>query len=142
MRGEEIVERRAVESREFVLERFEGPRFVVDIDEQNLGIVINQILANAVQYTKEGQVRARFDYTGEDLVLAFMDTGCGISEEQQKHIFERFNSTNSKGTGLGLSICQEIVRQMGGKIRIKSDVGKGTIIWVTVPCHCTELVRK
>ena len=115
---------------------------VVDIDEQNLGIVINQILANAVQYTKEGQVRARFDYTGEDLVLAFMDTGCGISEEQQKHIFERFNSTNSKGTGLGLSICQEIVRQMGGKIRIKSDVGKGTIIWVTVPCHCTELVRK
>ncbi len=115
---------------------------VVDVDEQNLGIVINQILANAVQYTTEGQVRARFDYTGEDLVLAFMDTGCGISAEQQEHIFERFNSTSSNGTGLGLSICYEIIRQMGGKIRIKSDVGKGTIIWVTVPCHCTELVRK
>ena len=115
---------------------------VVDIDEQNLGIVINQILANAVQYTKEGQVRASFDYTGEDLVLTFQDTGCGISPEQQEHIFERFNSTSSKGTGLGLSICHEVIRQMGGKIRIKSDVGKGTIIWVTVPCHCTGLVRK
>lgn len=115
---------------------------VVDIDEQNLGIVINQILANAVQYTKEGQVRASFDYTGEDLVLTFQDTGCGISPEQQEHIFERFNSTSSKGTGLGLSICHEVIRQMGGKIRIKSDVGKGTIIWVTVPCHCTRLVRK
>ena len=115
---------------------------VVDIDEQNLGIVINQILANAVQYTKEGQVRASFDYTGEDLVLAFQDTGCGISPEQQEHIFERFNSTSSQGTGLGLSICYEIIRQMGGKIRIKSDVGKGTIVWVSVPCHCIELVRK
>ena len=116
-------------------------RLVVDIDEQNLGMLIDQIVANAAEYTTEGQVRCRYDYTGEALVMAFQDTGCGISQDRLQQIFERFVSTGGHGTGLGLSICHEIAQQMGGKITIKSEVGKGTIVWVSIPCKCTEIVR-
>ncbi len=117
-------------------------KLVVDIDAQNVGIIINQIIANAVQHTTEGYVRTRFDYTGEALVIAINDTGCGISKKKLNHIFERFTGSTSHGTGLGLPICHELASQMGGKITIKSEVGKGTIIWVTIPCNCTDIERK
>ncbi len=117
-------------------------KLVIDIDAQNIGILIDQIAANAAQHTVMGQVRARFDYTGEGLVMAFMDTGSGIPEEKLSHIFERFTGSTSRGTGLGLPICYEMTRQMGGKITIKSNVGKGTMVWVTIPCQCSEIERK
>ena len=117
-------------------------RLVVDIDMNNVGIIIDQILANASEYTSAGQVRSSYDYTGEALVMTFQDTGCGMSDEQLKHIFDRFASSGSRGTGLGLNICQELAQQMGGKIKVHSELGKGTIVWVTIPCSCSEIVRK
>ncbi len=107
---------------------------LLDIDLSNLGIVIDQIVTNAVQHTTVGTVRAHFDYNGEDLTIAVQDTGCGISDDQQKKIFERFDTTHSGSSGLGLPICQEVVKLMGGKMRLKSEVGKGTIFWVIIPC--------
>jgi signal transduction histidine kinase len=74
--------------------------------------------------------------------MAFMDTGSGIHEEKLSHIFERFTGSTSRGTGLGLPICYEMTRQMGGKITIKSNIGKGTIVWVTIPCQGSEIERK
>ena len=117
-------------------------QLILDIDEQNLGIVIDKILTNAIQHTTSGQVGARYDYTGDSLVIAVRDTGTGIPEERLAQVFERFNSSDSQGTGLGLPICQEIVRQMGGKITIKSEVGKGTIVWVSIPCNVIDIERK
>ena len=116
-------------------------QLVVDIDDQNLGIVIDQIMENATRHTTNGTVRASYEYTGEDIAMAFQDTGSGISEDRMKQIFERFVSSGGHGTGLGLAICHEITTQMGGKIRIKSEEGKGTIVWVSIPCKCTEMVR-
>ena len=115
---------------------------MVDIDMSNLGIVIDQIVTNAAQHTTAGFVRVRFDYNGEDLTVAIQDTGCGIPADQQKKIFERFVTTDSGSSGLGLSICQEVVKLMGGRIRLKSEVGKGTIFWIIIPCTATEVVRK
>lgn len=115
---------------------------VVEIDEQNLGIIIDQLAAKAAQQTTSGQVRARYDYTGDNLVIAFQDTGGGIPKEQLEHIFERFNAPGGKDTGLGMSICQELARQMGGKIHIKSEEGKSTIVWVSIPCKVSEIERK
>lgn len=115
---------------------------IVEIDEQNVGIIIDQIVANAVEHTSSGQVRTRYDYTGESLVMAFQDTGSGIPEEMLNHIFDRFMSTDGHGTGLGLSICREIAQQMGGKITIKSEVGEGTTVWVTIPCKLIKFERK
>jgi len=117
-------------------------KLVIEIDEQNLGIAIDQIATFSALHTPQGQVRARYDYTGDHLLIAFQDTGSGLPPEELDHIFERFNSTGSQGTGLGMSICQEIIQQMGGKILIKSEVGKGTNIWVTIPCKMYEIERK
>ena len=117
-------------------------QLVVEIDEGNIGKVIDQLVSNAAQNTRMGMVRASYEYTGEDLVMVFQDTGCGISSERLNQIFERFVTSGNQGTGLGLSICHELVRQMGGKIKIKSNEGQGTIVWVTIPCKCTEIVRK
>ena len=114
---------------------------VVDIDEQNLGVVIDQLVTNSAEHTRSGQIRISYDYNGAELNIAFQDTGEGISDERLKQIFQRFGSTGGKGTGLGLPICHEIIHQMGGHIRIKSEEGKGTIVWVTIPCRCTEIVR-
>lgn len=117
-------------------------QLVVDIDMNNLGMVIDRIAANAAQYTEHGQVRATYDYVVDSLVMTFDDSGCGIPTELQEHIFDRFATGGGSGTGLGLSICHEIVSQMGGRIHIKSEEGKGTIVWVTIPCTCSEIVRK
>ena len=117
-------------------------QLVVEIDDQNLGIVIDKIMENAMMHTTEGTVRASYEYTGEGIAMAFQDTGSGISEDRMKQIFERFVSSGGHGTGLGLAICHEITTQMNGKISIKSEVGKGTIVWVTIPCKCTDIVRK
>ena len=114
----------------------------VEIDDQNVGLVIDQIMENATTHTTKGMVRASYEYTGEGVAMAFQDTGCGIPEDRMKQIFERFVSSGGHGTGLGLAICHEITTQMGGKIRIKSEVDNGTIVWVSIPCKCTEIVRK
>ena len=117
-------------------------QLTIEIDEQNLGHVIDQIVANAATHTNKGMVRCSYEYTGDDLVMAFQDTGCGIPKERLSQIFERFASIGNHDGGLGLSICHDMVKLMGGKIRIKSEEGKGTIVWVTIPCKCTEIVRK
>ena len=117
-------------------------QLVVDVDMNHLGMVIDRIAQNAAQYTTDGQVRASYDYVVDSLVMTFEDTGCGISEELQSHIFDRFATGTGNGTGLGLSICYELVKQMGGSIHIKSKEGRGTVVWVTIPCKFTELVRK
>lgn len=115
---------------------------VVDIDDQILGTVIDQIIANAAQHTTSGLVRARYDYTGDHLVLAFQDTGSGIPESILDRIFDRFMSTDGHRTGLGLSICREIINQMDGKITIKSQEGEGTIVWVSIPCKLIDIDHK
>lgn len=115
---------------------------VVEVDAQNLGIVIDRLVSNAAFFTKEGQVRVCCDYTGEDLVIALHASDGGIPEEILPHIFDRFVQTQEHGTGLEMSICKELVRQMGGRIRIKSDATTGTVVWISIPCKCSELVRK
>jgi len=115
---------------------------VLDIDLTNLGIVIDHVVTNAVQHTTSGSVRASFDYNGEDLTVTIQDTGSGIPADQLDNIFERFVTTDSSSSGLGLSICKEVVRLMGGRIRLKSEFGKGTIVWIVIPCSCREMQRK
>ena len=115
---------------------------VLEVDEQNLGHVIEQIVANAAYFTREGQVRVRCDYTGEDLIIAVHATDGGIPEDSLPHVFDRFIHTHNNGTGLEMSICYELVRLMGGKIHIKSDAVTGTNVWISIPSKCGELVRK
>ncbi len=70
------------------------------------------------------------------------DTGTGIPDDLLPNIFERFSNGANTGSGLGLSICNELTQQMKGTISIKSKVGKGTTIWVSLPCKASEITRK
>lgn len=117
-------------------------QLVVDIDATNLGHVIEQVAANAAQYTLSGTVRARYDYIGRRLMISIEDTGQGISEDIQKRIFERFAAGSNKGSGLGLPICKELVEQMGGTLEINSEEGLGTTVWIMIPCQATVIKRK
>ena len=117
-------------------------QLVVEIDAQNTGIILDQIIQNACQNTTHGTVRARLDYIGDQLIMAVEDSGCGIPDELLSTIFERFATGANTGSGLGLSICYELTQQMGGTINIKSKVGKGTTVWVSLPCKASEITRK
>ena len=117
-------------------------KLVVDIDMNNISMVMEKILTNAVQHTEQGTVLVHYDYLGDQLAVSVEDTGHGIPEDQIKHIFDRFvTDSSTNGAGLGLSICQELIQHMGGKINLTSTVGKGTNVWFTIPCQLIEMER-
>lgn len=88
------------------------------------------LLDNAVRYTKEGSITCSLTSQKDKIEISIKDTGVGIAKEDLQHIFERFyrgdSSRKRDGTGLGLSIAKTIVDSHGGRIDVKSEVGKGT----------------
>jgi signal transduction histidine kinase len=74
------------------------------------------------------------------LSIKFMDDGCGIPKENIDHIFEPFFSTKTGqgGTGLGLSITYNLIQELGGKISVQSEVGKGTSFTINIPLKIKE----
>ena len=112
-------------------------------DQQLFVQVLNNLLSNALKFTKSGYICVRLGWnvigSSEICVLEVTDTGIGISEEQQRVIFERFSQADPSvmrkfgGTGLGLSLVQEIVRYLGGTINLKSASGKGSQFHVEIP---------
>ncbi len=95
------------------------------------------ILDNAVKFSPEDSVVHIRITCEEQIVVSIRDEGIGISEEEQKYIFEKFYKSrlrqNAKGSGLGLAIAKQIAIKHGGTIEIQSEVGKGTEITFTFP---------
>jgi len=104
----------------------------VRVDPELIGIVINQLLNNAVRYTPPGSslaISGRRE--GDEVVVSIQDKGPGISELEQDKIFEKFyrgkeHRERIPGTGMGLNIAQEIVRAHQGRIWVESQPGKGS----------------
>jgi two-component system, NtrC family, sensor histidine kinase KinB len=102
------------------------------IDANKIGIVINNLIANALKFTKNGDeivVSAYLD--GCKVYVSVSDTGVGIPEEFHEMIFDKFAQVeqtefNSGGTGLGLAISKEFVQRHGGEIWVESEPGKGS----------------
>ena len=118
-------------------------KLILDVDEPNISIIIEKIITNAVQHTSQGRILVRYDYLGEELIVAVDDSGDGIPKNILAHIFERFvtGDGNNMRAGLGLSICHDLILHLGGSINIKSDQDKGTSVWFSVPCKAIELDR-
>ena len=85
---------------------------------------------------------ARYDYIHGHLIVTIEDTGNGIESSSLPHIFERFASKTKNGTGLGLPICKELTEQMGGSFEINSELGRGTTVWISIPCQVLNIERK
>jgi signal transduction histidine kinase len=108
-------------------------------DEQRIAQVFLNLLGNAIKFTEKGEVRVEVVVSNESFLVSVSDTGPGLSEADQKKIFEEFrqadgSSTREKGgTGLGLAIAKRIVEMHGGRIWVESTLGKGSTFWFTLP---------
>ena len=123
----------------------------VCIDDDRVIQIISNLLTNALKFTKEGMISITIgciESSGNSfLELCVSDTGCGISKDGLKRVFDAFHQEPSnkldkftKGTGLGLSICKNICTVMGGSISCSSKIGNGTSFFVKLPVkHLSEL---
>jgi len=111
---------------------YEKPDDRVLSDEKWLGFVIDQVLSNALKYTKTGKIRI---YMNDSMTLVIEDTGIGIRPEDLPRVFERgytgFNGrANSKSSGIGLFLCKEIMKRLGHSITIESTLNQGTKVFL------------
>lgn len=109
-------------------------------DPSQLKLVVENLLDNAIRYIKEkGKAEIKLREQDDKIYFEIKDTGVGIPKKDQKYIFQKFfRSENilryqTQGTGLGLYITKAIVERMGGKIWFKSEEGKGSIFYFTLP---------
>ena len=105
-------------------------------DPNQLSQVLMNIIINASHATQEGgSITVRTGYESEDrcVVVKIIDTGCGIPKENLGRIFDPFFTTKSDGTGLGLAVSYGIIKNHGGDIDVKSEVGKGTTFTIKLP---------
>lgn len=113
----------------------DSPECQIYSDRMRLTQVISDFLNNAIKYTSEGCITLAYEIIGDEIKFSVTDTGDGMSQEIQAHIFDRFYKGNTfkQGTGLGLSICETIVNRLGGRIGVNSELGKGSTFWFTHP---------
>ena len=108
---------------------------MIRTDRQRLIQVVSNLMTNAIKFTTQGSIIMGYEKRKEEIYFYVTDTGCGIPEENQSQVFERFVQLDSfkQGTGLGLPICSSIIRAMGGKIGVKSKLGEGSTFWFILP---------
>ncbi|SDG63528.1 PAS domain S-box-containing protein [Propionivibrio dicarboxylicus] len=113
-------------------------------DGKRLGQILLNFVSNAVKFTEVGQVLLRcriIHRRGDILIIRFevIDTGIGITQEQQLHLFEAFEQANASttrefgGTGLGLAICRRLATLMDGTVGCTSEPSKGSCFWLELP---------
>ena len=127
---------RATEQVEILLAP-ELPELTFTSDKDRLYQVLLNFVTNALKFTSEGSIVIDYRINGNEVRFSVQDTGMGIEPEKQEAIFTRFVKLNNfiAGTGLGLPICQSIVTQLGGKIGVESEPGKGSCFWFTHPIN-------
>ncbi|WP_347020492.1 PAS domain-containing sensor histidine kinase [Bacteroides ovatus] len=127
---------RATEQVEILLAP-ELPELTFTSDKNRLYQVLLNFVTNALKFTSEGSIVIDYRINGNEVRFSVQDTGMGIEPEKQEAIFTRFVKLNNfiAGTRLGLPICQSIVTQLGGKIGVESEPGKGSCFWFTYPIN-------
>ena len=110
------------------------------IDTDKLDKIIYNLLSNAAKYTSEGSITldVRTSKNYDYICIKVSDTGSGISEQQMKHLFQRFFDGEYRrhqtfGTGIGLALTRDLVYLHNGKISVESEEGKGTVLTVWLP---------
>ena len=115
------------------------PVDTLETDPVKLNQILKNLLSNAIKFTSVGGVSLKISETNEWLTFEVKDTGIGISKDKQMLIFEAFQqedgSTKRKfgGTGLGLSISRELVKLLGGQIKLESEPNKGSSFTIKLP---------
>jgi len=113
-------------------------RHVVRSDEALLRRILQNLLSNAIRYTPTGRVLIGCRRRGDQLRIEIHDQGPGIPESLQREIFEEFRRLNEghdqdRGAGLGLAIVERLGKLLGHEIGLRSELGRGSVFWVSVP---------
>ncbi len=120
---------------------YDTPEIIMDYDIEKMESILTNLLDNALKNTKNGDIYVIISHEKENnnLMIKIKDTGSGIPAEFANKIFDRFfqveksESGLTGGTGIGLAIVKEYVQFMGGEIRVKSEINKGTEFSIQIP---------
>jgi signal transduction histidine kinase len=131
--------RAAADAKELTLS-LDAERVPTEADPTRIGQLLDNLLSNAIKFTPDrGAVDVRVGRENGHALVEVADSGMGIPEAEQEHLFERFFRTSAArsreipGTGLGLAICRAIAEAHGGTIEATSAEGVGTTFRVTLP---------
>lgn len=117
---------------------------IVNTDEIRLKQIMNNLLSNAIKYTDKGQITFGYEIRMNRLYFFVQDTGAGIPINLKDHVFDRFVQYSKKyvarqaGTGLGLSISKELVRLLGGELKVDSIEEIGSTFYFDIPLNQAE----
>lgn len=114
---------------------YSGTGQEVYTDEKWLAFMLEQILSNAIKYTPQGGVTIETAEEKDRFFITIKDTGIGIKAEDLPRVFEKgytgYNGhADKKATGIGLYLCRQMADKLGHTIRMESEIGKGTKVWI------------
>lgn len=142
----DIFSHRALEKRlDFTIDYDTSIPRSINADEDRLKQIYVNLIANAIKFTHQGFVRAKFSWKNNCLIFTVEDSGCGIEKQQQHKLFKPFSQIDisskrsHEGTGLGLAICKQLCEQMDGNITLSSETNKGTTFSVSLPLTISTL---
>jgi signal transduction histidine kinase/CheY-like chemotaxis protein/PHD/YefM family antitoxin component YafN of YafNO toxin-antitoxin module len=110
-------------------------------DPLRISQILLNLSSNSIKFTEDGSIAIKFDFVDGMLCFSIHDTGIGMTPDQLSTIFDSFTQADDSisrkygGTGLGLSIVEKLIRLMGGEIKVESNVGVGTDIYLSIPCE-------
>jgi PAS domain S-box-containing protein len=114
----------------------------ITTDEQRLAQIVKNLLSNAFKFTEQGSVTLSIQRDANNtnqVAISVIDTGIGMSPDQQRVVFEAFTQADGStsrqygGTGLGLTITREMTHRLGGQVSLQSDPGKGSTFTIHLP---------
>jgi two-component system, NarL family, sensor histidine kinase BarA len=113
-------------------------KIVVSSDRTKLVEVLNNVLHNAIKFTRSGQITVTSSLRGDGVLIRVVDSGSGIADKDMLRVFERFNtvagsSQQQKGSGLGLALSRSLMELLGGSITLQSQAGVGTQVDIFLP---------
>ncbi|MEG0011677.1 MAG: PAS domain-containing protein [Muribaculaceae bacterium] len=116
---------------------------MVNLDKKRLWQLLTNFVTNAIKYTPKGHIKMGYLSENGGIKLYVEDTGIGVSKENYKKVFDRFEKLDdfAQGTGLGLSICKAIVETAGGKIDFETEEGKGSTFWAWIPNNIDDIKK-
>lgn len=117
-------------------ERVLAPPAIICADLDQLNEILDNIIENAIKYTKQGGVKVSVDVDSNRVRFTVADTGIGIPEEDVPHLFQKFYRVDNSqtreigGTGLGLYLIKRLADNIGGTVGVKSVYGQGSTFWL------------